>query len=362
MSLYLGIDLGAVSANFVLLEEQRPRRQPRPGDVAQALYLRTHGQPIAALQQGLKQLAQSVGAQADTAAACATGSGRQLAGALVGAELIKNEITAHYVGATYLVPDVRTIFEIGGQDSKVIAVEDGLFTDFAMNTICAAGTGAFLDHQAERLGIPIERFGELARRAKSPVRIGGRCTVFAESDMINKQQRGAALEDLVAGLCDAIVRNYLTNVCKDVPLRPPVVFQGGVAANVGARDAFERALGYQVIVPEHHTVMGALGAALLAREEASSKALQRTFRGFEVADATFEALSFDCDECDNACEVTVLIQESQPVACWGSRCGRWSQDLAQAAARAVQAAASLPDASVGAQQPARPGLETCAHG
>ncbi|MFQ6131080.1 MAG: acyl-CoA dehydratase activase [Armatimonadota bacterium] len=353
MSLHLGIDVGAVSANLALLDEG--------GAVVHALYLRTHGQPIPALQRGLRQLAESGHAQADVTSACATGSGRQLAGAVVGAALVKNEITAHYVGASHVVPEVRTVFEIGGQDSKVIAVEDGLFTDFAMNTICAAGTGAFLDQQAERLGIPIERFGELAQRAKSPVPIGGRCTVFAESDMVHKQQRGASTEDLVAGLCDAIVGNYLTNVCRGVRIEPPVVFQGGVAANLGVRDAFERALGYAVMVPEHQAVMGAVGAALLAREEAGRGKARPPLLPLAAAQVPFEALSFDCDECDNACEVTVLFRDGRPVASWGSRCGRWTEGLAQAAERAGRATTGLPARAqeVGHPCPEMPGARTC---
>jgi len=129
--------------------------------------------------------------------------------------LVKNEITAHAVAAIQTEKDVKTVLEIGGQDSKIIIIRDGVVTDFAMNTVCAAGTGSFLDRQAERLGIPIEEFGDHALQASVPVRIAGRCAVFAESDMIHKQQLGYNTCDIIAGLCDALVRNYLSNVAKE---------------------------------------------------------------------------------------------------------------------------------------------------
>ncbi len=186
-----------------------------------------------------------------------------MAGVVIGADTVKNEITAHAVAAMHLVPGVKTVFEIGGQDSKMIIIRDRVVTDFAMNTVCAAGTGSFLDQQAARLNIPIEEFGRRAAESRTPVRVAGRCAVFAESDMIHKQQAGHQIADILGGLCQALVRNYLNNVGKGKPICDPVVFQGGVAANTGMKRAFEEALGYPVVVPPHYDVMGAIGAALL---------------------------------------------------------------------------------------------------
>ncbi len=253
--------MGAVTTNLALLDAQT--------HVLRTVTVPTAGRPAQAVESGLREL--DPPASGPVAGTGATGSGRTLAGRLVQADVVKNEITAHYLAAIQVVPEVATIIEIGGQDSKIILIRDGIIADFAMNTVCAAGTGSFLDQQASRLGVPIERFGELARRSQSPADIAGRCTVFAESDMVHKQQQGETLEDIVAGLCDAIVRNYLHNVARGKELRAPVMFQGGVAANVGVRDAFERALGLELIVPEHHQAMGAIGAALLAREAGAGR-------------------------------------------------------------------------------------------
>jgi len=188
--------------------------------------------------------------------------------------------------------------------------------------VCAAGTGSFLDQQAARLGIPIEEFGGLALQSQNPVRIAGRCSVFAESDMIHKQQMGNSIQDIIAGLCDALVRNYLNNLAKGKTIKPPVVFQGGVAANVGIKRAFETALDLNVVIPEHHGVMGALGAALLARAEVKDKAT--SFLGVKISEMSHASRSFYCSDCANNCEIVQLSCEDTVVARWGDRCGKWS--------------------------------------
>jgi activator of 2-hydroxyglutaryl-CoA dehydratase len=200
-----------------------------------------------------------------------------------------------------------------------------------MNTVCAAGTGSFVDQQANRLGIPIEQFGDCALRAKKPVKIAGRCTVFAESDMIHKQQMGHSVEDIVAGVCEALVRNYMNNLVRSHRLLEPILFQGGVAANVGMREAFERILGMRLIVPPHFEVMGAIGAALLAKE-AVAAAGQTRFRGFEVGQMPYALSSFECEGCPNGCEVIEvrmhLGPEREKIVRWGDRCGKWeTEDL-----------------------------------
>ncbi len=329
MDLYLGIDVGSVSTNLVLLD---PEGEP----YCTPLYLRTQGRPIEVVKQGLALLEKEVGPDDRVAGVGTTGSARFLAAALVGADVIKNEITAHAVATMRHVPDVRTILEIGGQDSKIIIIRDGVVVDFAMNTVCAAGTGSFLDQQAFRLNLSIEEFGELALKARNPVRIAGRCTVFAESDMIHKQQMGHPLPDIIAGLCEALVRNYLNNVGKGKEILPPVVFQGGVAANPGMRAAFAKALKTEIIIPPYFNVLGAYGAALLAREKAREKGYTN-FRGFKIAELDFRPRSFECKGCPNACEVVEIRQGEKVLARWGDRCGRWS--VLEAEPRALTKAA-----------------------
>ncbi len=319
---YLGIDVGSVSTNIVLVSQD--------GGIEKKAYLRTSGKPIDVLTQGLVDFSKDVDDD-EILGVGTTGSGRQLASVIVGADIVKNEITAHAIASQRVVPDVATILEIGGQDSKIIFLKNGVVNDFAMNTVCAAGTGSFLDRQAERLGIPIEKFGSLALKAKAPTRIAGRCAVFAESDMIHKQQMGHRTEDIVAGLCTALVRNYLSNLARGREIKGPVMFQGGVAANAGIVAAFEEALSQKIIIPQYYDVMGAWGAALIAQKaiEGSALATRRNeagsaFRGFKNACARYETHSRECGGCSNNCEVIEISTDDIVVARWGDKCGKWS--------------------------------------
>lgn len=311
---HMGVDVGSVSTDLVLLDEDM--------NLVEKIYLRTKGKPIQAIQQGLKILKDKYSSD-EIASVGTTGSGRHIAAALVGGDAIKNEITAHAIAALKTDKDVRTIIEIGGQDSKIITLKGGVVTDFAMNTVCAAGTGSFLDRQAERLEIPIERFGDYALLSNVPVRIAGRCAVFAESDMIHKQQLGYNQCDIIRGLCEALVRNYLNNVGKGKDIQQKVFFQGGVAANKGIKKAFEDALGFKIYVPEHHDVMGAIGAAIIGAESVQKKK-RSDFKGFDVAEAKFVSSSFECNACPNRCEVVNIKDAGAVVGCFGDRCGKYS--------------------------------------
>lgn len=315
MQVYLGIDVGSVTTKVAALDEN--------DELVASTYARTEGKPIVVVQQALREIAETLPAGTEVAGIGTTGSGRYLAGAMVGADVMKNEITAHAVAASHYFPETRTILEIGGQDSKIILLRDGVAVDFAMNTVCAAGTGSFLDQQAYRLHMSIEDFGPAALQSKSPVRIAGRCTVFAESDMIHKQQMGHSVPDILYGLCEALARNYLNNLGLGKEILPPVVFQGGVAANKGMIRAFEETLKTEIQVPRHHHIMGAIGAALLAHEDMIAESRPSSFRGFGVSDLNYRTSSFECKGCSNLCEILEIRAGRELVARWGGRCGKW---------------------------------------
>ncbi len=323
MNFFLGIDVGSLTTKIVAVD--------RTGTIIFHRYIRNEGGPIDAIQKGFNNLHDYFGEQVEITGIGATGSGRHLAAVLVGADVVKNEITAHAKAAHFVNPQVRTVIDIGGQDSKIIFLKDGVSVGFNMNTICAAGTGSFLDHQAARLNIPIEEFGSYAVRSESPVRISGRCGVFAESDLIHKQQMGYRREDLVAGLCMALARNYVTNVARIRKIEPVVLFQGGVAANQGIKNALEELLNVELLVPEHFQVMGAFGAALLARRESCKNNRTTKFRGTgEIASFPCYPRSFICRDCANSCEINELYIREELVSRWGSRCAKW-EDLQQTA-------------------------------
>ena len=197
-----------------------------------------------------------------------------------------------------------------------------------MNTVCAAGTGSFLDRQAQRLGIPINEFGPIALKSKNPTRIAGRCAVFAESDMIHKQQMGHKIEDILNGLCEALVRNYLSNVAKGKDIQPTILFQGGVAANVGIKKAFEQQLNCDIIVPENYDVMGAIGAAILAANHVYYRKVKTRFLGMDIALQDYQVKSFECEGCPNICEIIQVYADNKLLARWGDKCGKWSSTVA----------------------------------
>lgn len=315
---YLGVDVGSVSTDIVLLDELL--------NPVEKLYLKTKGKPIRAIQEGFLELKNKYN-DSQIKGVGTTGSGRSIAAYLIGGDAVKNEITTHAVAALNLDREVKTIIEIGGQDSKIIILSGGIVTDFAMNTVCAAGTGSFLDRQAERLEIPIEDFGDYALKATNPVRIAGRCAVFAESDMIHKQQLGYNETDIIGGLCEALVRNYLNNVAKGKDIKSKIFFQGGVAANKGMKAAFERVIGSEIYIPEHYNMMGAIGAAILSKGFVE-KSGKTNFKGFQLAESEFLSSSFECDGCSNHCEVVKINENSNEIGCFGDRCGKWSNKVA----------------------------------
>jgi predicted CoA-substrate-specific enzyme activase len=316
MEIYLGIDVGSVTTKMAALDAD--------DNLVAHVYLPTRGKPIEMVQEGLVRIHEMLPEGAEVRGTGTTGSARYLAGVIVNADLVKNEITSHATAAIHYMPEVRTILEIGGQDSKIIIINDGVVTDFGMNTVCAAGTGSFLDHQALRLNMSIDEFSRRALDSETPVRIAGRCTVFAESDMVHKQQMGHRIEDILYGLCQALVRNYLNNVGLGKDIRTPTLFQGGVAFNRAIVKAFGEELETEIIVPPHHEVMGAIGAALLVREETGDSGMTK-FSGFGVSDVKYTTSSFECRSCPNLCEIAQLSVEGRVLARWGGRCDLWER-------------------------------------
>ncbi len=314
---YLGIDVGSISTNVVVTDENIKVLSKR--------YLMTAGRPIEAIRQGLKEVGDEVGHMVEIRGVCTTGSGRYLTGDFVGADVIRNEITAQATAAAFIDPEVDTIFEIGGQDSKYISLENGAIVDFEMNKACAAGTGSFLEEQAEKLGISIKgEFGSLALGSSSPVSLGERCTVFMESDLVHYQQKGAKRDDLVAGLSYSIVVNYLNKVVGDKRVGQKIFFQGGTAFNKGVVAAFEKVTGKKIIVPDHNEVTGAIGCCILARDE--NRSGRSGFKGWDLSNRPYELTSFECRECANRCEIRrVSVQGEKPLF-YGSRCEKYDVD------------------------------------
>lgn len=309
---YLGVDIGSISTKAVIIDENNK--------IIASSYLYTEADPIGAVKRLIKDIKQQINLDKyKIVSVGTTGSARKLIGTILKASVIKNEITAHAVGTTSIYKDVKTIFEIGGQDSKIIILEDGIVTDYAMNTLCAAGTGSFLSSQARRLGIEVEEFGSIALKSKKPTNIAARCTVFAESDLVHKAQMGHKKEDIVAGLCKAVASNYLNNVGKGKRIKAPIVFQGGVSKNIGVIKAFEDLTKEKIIVDENSHLMGALGVAIMALKSG----IENEFN-FDIENILFETRGVECHRCSNNCEIICVCKNNKIIDAWGNRCDRGS--------------------------------------
>ena len=323
---YLGIDVGSISTNVVAIDEEKR--------ILGRCYIMTAGRPIEAVRHGLELVGNEIADYVEVCGACTTGSGRYLTGDFVGADIVRNEITCQAKGAADIDSRVDTIFEIGGQDSKYISLENGAVVDFEMNKVCAAGTGSFIEEQAEKLNIKIEEeFGDRALDAPCPVRLGERCTVFMESDLVHHQQKGAERDNLIAGLSYSIVANYLNKVVATKRVGNHIFFQGGVAANDGVVAAFEQVTGKKITVPEHHDVTGAIGAAVLALE--ANKGKKSTFKGFDLSKKKYEITSFECKDCANMCEIRQVDVEGEKPLFYGSRCEKYDVEKKQSKAKDV---------------------------
>jgi len=311
---YLGIDVGSISTNVVLIDADM--------NVIDREYLMTAGRPLEAIKAGLRAVGGRVGDKVRVVGAGTTGSGRYLTGDFIGADVVRNEITAQATASAAIDPRVDTIFEIGGQDSKFISLDNGAIVDFMMNKVCAAGTGSFLEEQAEKLNIQIkDEFGKIALSSENPVQLGERCTVFMESDLVHYQQQGVDLPDLVAGLSYSIVINYINKVVEDRRIGDHIFYQGATAFNRGIVAAFEKVTGKKITVPDHADVTGAIGVALLAKQERTWQ--ESGFKGFDLSERQYTITSFECNGCANTCEIRKVSVENEKPLFYGSRCDKY---------------------------------------
>ncbi len=314
---YLGIDIGSVSTNLAVIDTD--------GNVVKEIYTKTQARPIEVVGNGLREIEQEIAHKIDIRGVGTTGSGRELIGMLVGSDTINDEITAHKTGALHisrkmLNTDVDTIFEIGGQDSKYISIEDGIVVDFTMNDACAAGTGSFLEEQSEELDVKIiDEFAKLALSSEHPVRLGERCTVFMGRDVNSYLQRGAEKKDVIAGLAYSVVYNYLNRVVGDRKIGDSIFFQGGTAYNDSVAAAFAKITGKKITVPPHNGVIGAIGVALLAKRTLESKGGESTFKGFDLSKIDYKLREFTCKGCSNFCTVQEFTVEGEKTY-WGDKC------------------------------------------
>jgi predicted CoA-substrate-specific enzyme activase len=315
----LGIDIGSTTTKYALIDEHYR--------LIHKCYVHTQGKPIEVTRKLLKHITDELGENIEIAGVATTGSGRYVVGDFLNADLIIDEITAHARGAVEIDPHVDTIFEIGGQDSKYISLVNANPLDFDMNKVCAAGTGSFLHELANKYGINIVgEFQDIALSSKAPVKLTDRCTVFMESDLVSYYQKGALREDLMAGLCYAIVHNYLNRVVGKRRIGQRIMFLGGPSLNKAVVAAFENVLDRGLLVPLHREVLGAYGAAISVQQKMQSAGKGRSaFRGMQSAiedrmNFTEKVCRAD-PNCHNQCKLKIYQFDNRR-SVWGGECGR----------------------------------------
>lgn len=306
METFLGIDCGSVSMKAVVIDS-RDR-------VVASCYTKNHG-----LVDTIRTVLSCIRSENPVNGVGITGSGRELISLLAGGDLIESEIIAHYVAATHRYPDVRTILDIGGEDSKLMITDNGTLTSFSMNRDCGGGTGAMIESIAHRMGIPLEKIGETALRSRTKVSIPGKCGIFAQSSVVSKLNRGVPVEDILMGVCRGLAGNFFTMLAKGIRLKPPYVFQGATANNRALVKCIEEELRDTVIIPEHPELMGALGMALLVREERRDAS---RFRGYDLENRSIETRVHYGRGCTNECEITVIYDQGVRTGYIGNRCER----------------------------------------
>jgi len=306
---YLGCDVGSVSAKMVVIDDNI--------DILAEVYLQNKGL-IATIKKCLLEIENQLNGTEIRAVGCA-GSGREFSKVLLGADVVRTEILAHTIGTMHYYSDVRTIFDIGGEDCKIVTLENGIWKNYIMNNICGAGTGAMLESIARTLNINVEDVGDLALRSKINLSFPGKCGVLCQSAVVSRKNKGANNEDILMGVCRAFINNYLT-LAKSIELKPPYVFQGATAKNKALVRALEEQLNHEVIVPQYCESMGAIGIAILAKENEPE---QSNFRGFSLKDLDIRSETFVCEDCPNNCEITKVLIENKPISHLSSKCGKY---------------------------------------
>ncbi len=292
---FIGLDAGSISINIAFVDTS--------GVVFETDYTLTEGDIINNIKKAFNRLSQKLPANIDILGSGVTGSGHEISAALLGADVYETELDAHAEATLHLLPGTQVIFDIGGQDSKVMYIEDGELEEAGMNKKCGAGTGSFLDAQADRLGIPIEKFGETGLKAKKPYSFSSMCTVFVGRDLIAEQAKGNTKENIIAGLHRSLAMNFYSTLgINKKHLKTPIAFQGGVASNSGVIKSMEdllfeaRGERVELFIPMHHKVMGSIGMALFARDEVEERG---NFRGIE----TIQNITSHFTECTRASEL-----------------------------------------------------------
>ena len=312
VKVYLGIDIGSTSTKAVMIDKSK--------EVLAGFYTYTLGQPLQAVQtifEAIDDFAHKHHITIEVSGSATTGSGRKFMGRIIGADIIADEITAHARAAFELNPQVDTIIEIGGQDSKFTVMRNGMVTFSVMNNVCAAGTGSFIEEQAKRLGCKLDEYSSRVENIRAPM-ASDRCTVFMERDLNHYLMAGYTSDEILASVLHSTRENYFMKVAVASYIGKTILFQGATAKNKALIAAFEQKLKKPIIVSRYCHLTGALGVAL----ELHDKQIDSTkFKGIGLYKKSIAVKSEVCELCTNHCKLKVAEVDNQ-IEAYGFLCGR----------------------------------------
>ncbi len=303
----MGIDIGGVSTKGVIIDKYN--------NIIVSSYIDTGYNIVSTVNELIKNMREKIDVlKYQIVGVGVTGAGRKLIGNMLEATVVKNEINSLARGVVEMYPEVRTIIEIGGEDEKIILVNEGVVSDYTINNMCMSGTGAFISSLAKRLEIGIDEVGLLALKSKKRIKVLSRCMVFTANEIIHKIHSGYAIEDILMALCRGIASNYVNNVAKGKKICGPIVFNGGVSKNVAVVKELERLLGEKIIVNKNSHLMGAIGVALMARDSGKEKVfdLEKEYN--------IESKMNNCNGCSNNCEMVWIYKNNKVIDYWGNKC------------------------------------------
>lgn len=312
--LYMGIDVGSVCVKGVIIDEY--------DNIIASYLLNTLGNPITSVKKVILKLRENIDLeQYKVVSVGITGSARKLIGLLLGAQIVKNEITALSVGVLKLYPEARTILDIGGEDSKIIVVNNGVVVDYAINSSCNAGCGCFIDNLIKRLNIDINSVSDLALKGNR-INVSSNCMLFAESELINKIQLGYKKEDILYGACKIISQNFVNGVAKGKKVLTPIIFCGGLSNNICIVKCLEEMFGEDILVNKNSQFMSAIGMAILARNSKKEKEFS-----FDIDNYNVETRLSNCLNCANNCEIVTVYKNNSIIDFWGNKCDKLEKNL-----------------------------------
>ncbi len=302
--MYIGIDCGSVSIKGVLIDNNK--------NIIKSTYRKNYG-----LIETIKSVLKDLETTEEIKGIGITGSGREFISTLIGGDKIESEIIAHYIATISMFPDVRTIFDIGGEDCKLIQVNGKIITNFIMNRDCGGGTGAMIESIANRMNVPLDDIGDIALKSKKKIALPSKCGVFCQSSVVSKLNKGMNKPDILMGVCRGLIGNYFAMLSKGVKLEPPYVFQGATAKNKALLYCFEEELEDKVLVPKNPDLMGAIGVAMTTIEEQPKTT---NFKGFNLINSKFDTKTHFGNGCSNQCEITQIFENKELIGYIGNRC------------------------------------------